>query len=100
MRQPKIVIVGAGLVGGWAALFASVAVPGAEIIISGVVHPEVEGVPEVCVSLPMLIHAGGAHLLAFPVLDAGEHDPLRCSARAVKEVTDPVFAGLPSRKPS
>jgi len=31
MRQPKIVIVGAGLVGGSAALFAAVTIPSAEI---------------------------------------------------------------------
>ena len=31
MRQPKVVIVGAGLVGGSAALFAAVAIPSAEV---------------------------------------------------------------------
>jgi L-lactate dehydrogenase len=32
MRQPKIVIVGAGLVGGAAAMFAADAIPGAETV--------------------------------------------------------------------
>jgi L-lactate dehydrogenase len=33
MRQPKIVIVGAGLVGGSAALFAALTIPSAELVI-------------------------------------------------------------------
>ncbi|MBA2961966.1 MULTISPECIES: lactate/malate family dehydrogenase [Ramlibacter] len=59
----------------------------------GVVQPEVEGVPEVCVSLPMLVHAGGAHLLAYPQLDSAEAEALQRSARIVKDVTDSITAG-------
>jgi len=58
----------------------------------GVVHAEVEGVPDVCVSLPMLIDARGAHLLAYPELDADERAALQRSARVVKEVTDGIGA--------
>lgn len=58
----------------------------------GVVQPEVEGVPEVCVSLPMLVNGGGAHLLAYPELDAGEREALARSARIVKEATDGILA--------
>jgi len=43
MRQPKIVIVGAGLVGGSAALFASGAIPSAEIVIIDVARVRAEG---------------------------------------------------------
>src|SRR5262245_61123883 len=43
MRQPKIVIVGAGLVGGSAALFASVTIPSAEIVIIDVERIRAEG---------------------------------------------------------
>lgn len=62
------------------------------ILSVGIVHAEIEGVPEVCVSLPMLINAGGAHLLAYPHLDPSEGEALRRSARIVKEVTDGVLA--------
>src|ERR1700751_4705283 len=39
------------------------------ILTVGIVHAEVEGVPEVCLSLPMVINGGGAQLLAYPELD-------------------------------
>jgi L-lactate dehydrogenase len=38
----------------------------------------------------MLVNAGGAHLLAYPELDAGEREALHRSARIVREVTDSV----------
>jgi len=56
------------------------------------VHAEVEGVPEVCVSLPMLVNAGGAQLLAYPELDDAEREALRRSALIVKEATDGILA--------
>jgi len=59
----------------------------------GVVHAEVEGVPEVCVSLPMTLDAGGAHLLAYPVLDDPERLALHRSARIVREATDSILLG-------
>jgi L-lactate dehydrogenase len=43
MRQPKIVIVGAGLVGGSAALFAAVAIPSAQIVIIDLERVRAEG---------------------------------------------------------
>ena len=55
-------------------------------------HAEVEGVPEVCLSLPMLVNAGGAQLLAYPELDADERTALQRSARIVKEATDSVLS--------
>ncbi len=62
------------------------------ILSVGIVHPEIEGVPDVCVSLPMLINTGGAHLLAYPELDSAERAALLRSAQLVKEVTDSVLA--------
>jgi len=56
----------------------------------GVVHAEVEGVPEVCVSLPMLINGRGAHLLAYPELEPSEREALQRSARIVKDATDSI----------
>ena len=64
------------------------------ILSVAVVHAEVEGVPEVCVSLPMLVNADGAQLLAYPELDAEERTVLQRSARIVKEATDSVLAAL------
>jgi L-lactate dehydrogenase len=56
------------------------------------VQPEVEGVPNVCVSLPMVVNGNGAHLVAYPELDVGEREALQRSARIVKEATDSVLA--------
>ena len=57
-----------------------------------IVHTEVEGVPEVCVSLPMVVNAGGATLPAYPELSAPEREALGRSARIVKDATDSVLA--------
>lgn len=62
------------------------------ILSVGIVQPEVEGVPDVCVSLPMLVNASGARLLGYPEFDAGEREALRHSARIVKDVTDGILA--------
>ncbi|MGX6568845.1 hypothetical protein [Cupriavidus necator] len=43
MHQSKIVVVGAGLVGGSAALFAAVAIPSAEVVIIDVARIRAEG---------------------------------------------------------
>ncbi|SPC15274.1 lactate/malate family dehydrogenase [Cupriavidus taiwanensis] len=61
------------------------------ILTVGIVHPEVEGVPEVCLSLPMVINGSGAQLLAYPELNPAERESLRRSARIVKEATDRVL---------
>ncbi|MFL6717771.1 MAG: lactate/malate family dehydrogenase [Burkholderiaceae bacterium] len=57
------------------------------------VQPEVEGIPEVCVSLPMLINSQGAQLLAYPELNAAEREALRRSAGIVKQSSDSVLGG-------
>jgi len=61
------------------------------ILSVGVVQPEVEGVPDVCVSLPMLVNAAGAQLLVYPQLDASEREAMRNSARIVKDATDGIL---------
>ena len=61
------------------------------ILTVGVVHAEVEGVPEVCLSLPMVVNGSGARLLAYPELNPTEREGLRRSARIVKEATDSVL---------
>jgi L-lactate dehydrogenase len=63
------------------------------ILAVAIVHPEVEGVPNVCVSLPMLVNAKGAQLVAYPALATSESEALQRSALIVKEATDSVFSG-------
>ena len=63
------------------------------ILTVGIVHTEVEGVPEVCVSLPMVVNGSGAQLLAYPDLNPIEREALRSSALLVKAATDDVLQG-------
>ena len=66
-----------------------------DLILSvAVVHPEVEGVPDVCLSLPMLVNAQGARLMAYPVLNDHEKDGLRQSAEIVKAASASAIATL------
>jgi L-lactate dehydrogenase len=66
-----------------------------DLILSvAVVHPEVEGVPEVCLSLPTLVNAQGAKLMAYPVLNDLEKDGLRQSAEIVKAASENAIATL------
>ena len=66
-----------------------------DLILSvAVVHPEVEGVPDVCLSLPMLVNARGARLMAYPVLNDHEKDGLRQSADIVKAASESAIATL------
>ena len=68
-----------------------------DLILSvAIVHSEVEGVADVCVSLPTLVTAKGAQLIAYPVLDKGESDALRRSAETVKTASDSVRAAAKS----
>ena len=64
-----------------------------------IVHAEVEGVPEVCVSLPMRVDGSGARLVAYPELTAGEGKALQRSARAVKEATEGVLGSSKASGP-
>nr|WP_315594639.1 lactate dehydrogenase [uncultured Cupriavidus sp.] len=61
------------------------------ILTVGIVHVEVEGIPEVCLSLLMVVNGSGAQLLAYPELNPAEREGLRHSARIIKEATDCVL---------
>ncbi|WP_233855772.1 lactate/malate family dehydrogenase [Paraburkholderia sp. HD33-4] len=61
------------------------------ILTVGIVQPEVEGIPDVCVSLPMVVNGEGARLIAYPELDPVEREALLGSARIVKEATQSVL---------
>lgn len=64
-----------------------------DLILSvAVVHPEVEGVADVCLSLPMLVNARGARLMAYPLLTDTESKGLRRSAEIVKAASDSAIA--------
>lgn len=66
-----------------------------DLILSvAVVHPEVEGIPNVCLSLPTLVNAKGARLMAYPLLNDGERDGLRRSAEIVKSASESAIATL------
>jgi L-lactate dehydrogenase len=67
-----------------------------ELILSvAIVHPEVEGIPDVCLSFPSLVDARGAHVMAYPLLSDAEHEGLERSARIIKTASDSVAAGRP-----
>lgn len=61
------------------------------ILSVAIVHSEIEGVPDVCLSLPMLVDASGAHLLTYPLLSDAERAGLKESAQIIKTATDSVL---------
>lgn len=64
-----------------------------DLILSvAVVHPEIEGVADVCLSLPMLVNARGARLMAYPLLTDAEREGLRRSAEIVRAASDSALA--------
>jgi L-lactate dehydrogenase len=70
-----------------------------DLILSvGVVHPEIEGVPDVCVSLPVLVNSEGARLLAYPLLNVEESELLKRSALVVKSASDSVLEQRPKAR--
>lgn len=51
-------------------------------------HDDVEGVENVCVSLPTVIGKRGVHQVIFPRLSESEHRDLKFSAEKIKEYSD------------
>ena len=51
-------------------------------------HDDVEGVKDVCLSLPTVIGKRGVHSVIHPKLSAEEHQLLRESAEKIKEYSD------------
>lgn len=64
------------------------------ILAVGIVHREIEGVADACISLPTLVNADGARLLAYPLLADGEREGLRRSAEIVRSATDSALKAL------
>lgn len=51
-------------------------------------HDDVEGVKDVCVSLPSVIGKRGIHSVIYPKLSESEHHDLKMSAEKIKEYSD------------
>lgn len=51
-------------------------------------HDDVEGVKNVCVSLPSVIGKRGIHSVIYPKLSESEHHDLKLSAEKIKEYSD------------
>lgn len=64
-----------------------------DLILSvAVVHPEIEGIPDVCLSLPTLVNAHGATVMAYPLLDDAERQGLKKSAEIIRTASDSILA--------
>ena len=50
-------------------------------------HPEIEGISNVCLSLPTIVNRRGAYQVIMPKLSAQEHDSLRQSAEKMQTYT-------------
>ncbi len=57
-------------------------------------HDEVEGIKDVCVSLPTVIGTRGIHKVIFPRLSESEHRDLRFSTEKIKEYSDKAIEML------
>ena len=63
-----------------------------DLILSvAIVHPEIEGVPDVCLSLPSLVNARGAQVMAHPLLNETEREGLARSAQIIKAASDGIL---------
>ena len=51
-------------------------------------HDDVEGVKNVCLSLPTVVGKRGIHGVIYPKLSESEHNDLRYSAQKIKEYSD------------
>ena len=57
-------------------------------------HEEVEGIKDVCLSLPTVINRRGVYHVITPKLSASEHAQLKSSAEKMKEFSDQAVAML------
>lgn len=73
-----------GIGGGIARIVQAIAADERAVLTVSTLTPEVEGVPEVALSLPRVVGAGGAGAALWPELDAPERAALRHSAEVLK----------------
>ncbi len=74
-----------GIGAGLSRLVKAISLDQRAIFSVSIVTPEVEGVPDVALSIPRVVGAGGVIMDLFPDLDDGEHAALLKSATILKE---------------
>lgn len=74
-----------GIGAGLSRLVKAISLDQRAIFSVSIVTPEVEGVPDVALSIPRVVGAGGVIMDLFPDLDHGEHAALLKSATILKE---------------
>jgi L-lactate dehydrogenase len=79
-----------GIGGGLARIVQAIASDENALLSISARTPLVEGIPDVTLSLPRIIGAGGLHETLMPVMSADEHAALRRSAGILKEAADSV----------
>lgn len=57
-------------------------------------HEDVEGIKNVCLSLPSVIGKRGIHSVIYPKLSTDEHHDLKLSAEKIKSFSDQAFSCL------
>ena len=57
-------------------------------------HDEVEGIKNVCLSLPSVVGKRGIHSVIYPKLTPNEHAELRYSAETLKKFSDEALAAI------
>jgi L-lactate dehydrogenase len=79
-----------GIGGGIARILQAVAQNEHVVLTVSVVTAEVEGVPDVAVSIPCVLGAEGVSAQILPELDADEHAALAASTRIIKDLVEAV----------
>ena len=59
-------------------------------------HEEVEGVKDVCISMPTVIGKRGVHSVIFPRLSESEHRDIKFSAEKIKQYSEEALAQISS----
>jgi L-lactate dehydrogenase len=79
-----------GIGGGIARILQAVAQNEHVVLTVSIVTAEVEGVPDVAVSIPCVLGAEGVSAQILPELDADEHAALAASTRIIKDLVEAV----------
>lgn len=81
-----------GIGGGIARLVAAIADNERAVLTVSTLTPEVEGIRDVCLSLPRVVGSGGAGAALWPELDTAERTALKRSAEIIKQATESLKA--------
>ncbi len=61
-------------------------------------HDEVEGIPDVCLSMPTVVGKRGIHSVIYPRLSENEHRDVKFSAEKIKQFSEEALAQISSDK--